>query len=200
VARIAINAVVDIPADVRVLEIGGVVVPMASGTLEDAIVAGIRVAGRTDSIGVPVIGVEPGVIEGRASPSYGCVAGLASRCEPGGDVVGIVSPLVIDLMAAVAVGGEARIVIVYMTARAGNANVGACERKRCVVVVECGGAPCDRVVAGLTSRRETQLNVIHRCEGIVVIGLVASNAGCARQAVVIIDVAQSTAHGYVRAG
>ena len=54
-ARIAIDAVIDIPADVGVLEIGGVIVSMASGALENSIVAGIRMAGRTDAICVAVL-------------------------------------------------------------------------------------------------------------------------------------------------
>ena len=161
-ARVAVNAVIDVAADVRVLKIGGVIVPVASGALEDGIVAGIRMAGRADSIGVPVIDVEPRVIEGRAGPSRRCVAVLAGRREPGGGVLGIVRPLVIGLMATVAVGGETRIVIVYVAARAGNGNVSTSERKRRVVVVKCSGSPSNCVVAGLARRRKTQLNVIHR--------------------------------------
>jgi hypothetical protein len=43
--RIAINAVVDIPSYVRVLEIRWIVVPVASRALKDRVVAGIRVTG-----------------------------------------------------------------------------------------------------------------------------------------------------------
>jgi hypothetical protein len=199
-ARIAINAVIYIPADVRVTEIGCVIVPMASGALEDSKVAGIRMAGRTDSIGVPVIDIEPGVIERRSGPCRGCVAVLAGRREPGRGVVGIVRPLVICSMTAIAVGGETCIVVVHMTTGARNRGVGSGKRKRSVVVVKCSSAPSHGVVTDFARSWKCQLNVIHRCYSIVVVSLMTSNAGCARQAVAVVDVAQSTAHGYVRAG
>lgn len=176
-ARIAINAVVDIPADVRVMEIGCVIVPMASGALEDSKVAGIRMAGRTDSIGVAVIEIEQGVIEGRSGPRRGCVAALAGRREPGGRVAGVVRPLVICFMTAITVRGETCVVVVHMTTGAWNRSVGSGKRKRSVVVVKCSGAPSHRVMADFARSWKRQLNVIHRCQGSVVIGLMTGDAG-----------------------
>ena len=162
-ARIAINAVIDIPADTRMTKIGCVIVPMASGALEDSKVAGIRMAGRTDSIGVPVIDIEPGVVEGRSGPRRGCVAVLTGRREPGGGVAGVVRPLVIRFMTAITVGGETCVVVVHMTTGARNRSVGSGKRKRSVVVVKRSGAPSHGVMADFAGSWKRQLNVIHRC-------------------------------------
>ena len=70
---VAIHAVVDITADALVI---GIRVPfgVAVGALEHAVIAGIGVAGGANSIRIPVIGVEPGVIKDRTSPARRVVA------------------------------------------------------------------------------------------------------------------------------
>jgi hypothetical protein len=83
--------------------------------------------------------------------------------------------------------------------RAGNANVGAGKRKRRVVMIKRALAPSHGVVTDLAGRRETQLNVIYRRQCIVVVRLMASHAGGARQAVIVIDVARTAGHADVRA-
>jgi hypothetical protein len=53
-ALITIHAVIYIPADVRVPEIGRVPAPMATRALENRVVAWIRVAGRAHTVSIPV--------------------------------------------------------------------------------------------------------------------------------------------------
>jgi len=70
-ALVAIDAVVDVSRHTLVMEVGGIVPAMASRTLENRIVVGIRVAGRAHIIGAAVIGGESRVlrvIEGGPSP------------------------------------------------------------------------------------------------------------------------------------
>ena len=52
-------------------ELGWVVVPMASRALKDCIVAGIRVAGRTNALRIAMIGWKRRVIERRSCPRAG---------------------------------------------------------------------------------------------------------------------------------
>jgi hypothetical protein len=65
-ALVAVNAVVHIPANIRVIEIRRVVASMATRALEDQVVVRIGVANRADSIRIPVIEREEGVVECRA--------------------------------------------------------------------------------------------------------------------------------------
>ena len=199
-ALIAINAVIHIPAEVRVMEIGCVSVPMASRALKDSIVTGVRMASRTDPIGVPVIHIEPGVIERRSGPRRGGVAAGTARREPGGRMVGIVGPLIFRRVTAIAVGGKTGVVIVDVATRTGRAGVLPGQRKRCVVMIKRPLGPSHGVVAHLAGGRKTQLNVVHRAEGIVEVGLVARNAGGAPQTVVVTDMAGTAGCAYVRPG
>ena|SRR5690242_15400748 len=114
-------------------------------------------------------------------------------------VVGIICPLVVRLMAAIASGRKARIVVVHMAVRTGDTNVGASKWKRRAVMIERALAPGHGVVADLAGGRETQLNVIYRRQGVVVVRLMASDAGSARQAVVVIDMTRRAGHADVRA-
>ena len=195
-ARIAINAAVDVAAYTAVPRIGcrGGMAPRA---LKDRIIAGIRVAGRTHALRVAVANRKPGVIERRSCPCRGGVAILTSRGEPGRRVVGVVRPLIIGLVTAITVGWETRIVVVYVTTRAGHAGMSPGKWKWSVVVIECALSPGDGVVAHLACRRKPELNVIHRRQSIVEVGLVASHAGRARNAVVVIYVARSASHADV---
>ena len=77
------------------VEIGGIVVPVAYRALEHRIVVRIRVASGTHAGSVAVIGVEPGVGKRRSQPTGGVVAGGAraggkpgAGNQAGGDVVG----------------------------------------------------------------------------------------------------------------
>jgi len=87
-ARIAVNAVVYVPADLGVVEVGGVVVPMANGALEDRVVARSRMASGADAACIAMARREGGgVSERRAGPGHS-VRGMAadaccgSGCKP----------------------------------------------------------------------------------------------------------------------
>ena len=124
---------------------------------------------------------------------------MTGRRESGCRVFGIVRHLVVRLVAAVAVDRETRIVVVHMATGARNRCMSAGKRKRSVVMIKRALAPSDGVVARVAVRRKTELNVVNRRDGIVVVGLMASNASCARQPVVVIKVAGSASHAHVRA-
>ena len=119
-ALIAIHAVVDIPTDVRVREIGRVPAPMATRALENHVVRGIDVAYAADAVGSAMIHGEEVMGERRSQPSGGGVARRACGREFSRDVVRIGCVLVSLLMAAVAIYGQRRKVIVHMATRAWN--------------------------------------------------------------------------------
>ena len=105
VALVTINAVVDIPRHIVVLEIVRVVAAMATRALEDGVVIRVDVAGGADVVGVAVAGRERrvlGVIEIRIQPVGRAMAGLAGGWEELGlrRVSGIRSVVVIGLVAA----------------------------------------------------------------------------------------------------
>ena len=86
-AIITINAVVHIPADGRVIEIGRVVAPMANGALEDRIVPGgadgTRMTNGADAACsiAAVSDTEPGVSERRPQPTGRVVARHTVGCD-----------------------------------------------------------------------------------------------------------------------
>jgi hypothetical protein len=143
VTLVAINAVVDIAGDIVVMEVGRVVVAVASRALEDGIVVGVDVARRAHAIRVSVIDRELRVlrvIEGCPGPRRRVVAGLAGgrkelwlrRVPRIGGVV------VIGLVATDAGDGQRRVVVVDVAvgADARRHGVGSGQRERGVVVVE----------------------------------------------------------------
>lgn len=140
------------------------------------------------------------MIEGRSRPRRGGVARLTSRRKSSGSVVRIVGPLIVHSVAAVAVGWKARIVIVNVATCTGNRSVSACERKGRVVVVKGASGPNDGVMARFACGGESQLNMVNRRYGVVVVGLVTRNAGGAGEAVVVVDVTRTAGHRYMCAG
>jgi hypothetical protein len=148
-ALVAVHAVVDIPADVRVMEIVRVPAPMATRTLENRVVVRIRMAGGTNTVGVAVINVPPAVIKSRAGPCRCVVTGGASRREDGWRRLmdGIRSVVVVRRMAAVARRGEGGLVVVYVATGAGDLGVEARQRERGCVVVKLAVGPERRVMA-----------------------------------------------------
>lgn len=65
-------------------------------------------------------------------------------------------------------------------------------------MVELGIGPVRRIVALLTRRREAQLNVVHRRGRVVIVLLVAADAGRAAQRVIVIDVAHHARNRGIR--
>ena len=201
-ALVTIHAVVDISADVRVVEIGSIVSTVTTCALEDRVVTRVGVAGRAHAICVAVIRVEPGVIERRPGPGRGRVASGASRREPGGSVIRIRGPVVIRLMAANTGGRQSRVVIVHVThhARDSGSRVITSERERRVVVVERSRGPIRCAVAHVTGGGESRRRMCWRI-GAVVVRLVARNARGigASQGVVAVHVALAARHREVEA-
>ena len=185
---VAINAVVDVAADVLMIRIGGSF-SVAVRTLEDCVVAGIGVARRTDSIRPTVPGIEPGVVEGRACPpGYHLVAGLAGGWESCGYMVRIIRGLVLGFVTRIAIAGNRGVVVVHMAACARDAGVRAHQRESRVVVVERGRLPRGRAMADIALLRKSPSHVIGiRCARIVF--QMATNTCCSRQIVIVVFVA-----------
>jgi hypothetical protein len=72
VALVTVDAVVHIPADVRVTEVGRVPAAMAIGALEDRVIHLVLVAGGADTVRVAVIHREEGVVLRRQIGGYPC--------------------------------------------------------------------------------------------------------------------------------
>jgi len=119
-ALIAINAVVHITPDVRVIEIGRVPAPMALRALEDQVIRGIDMARSAHAVCVPVIQGEISMVECCAGPGCGRVAGRAgcreSRCRVGRVRCGVVRCRV----ATVTIGRQRGVIVVYVAHRTGN--------------------------------------------------------------------------------
>ena len=77
---------------------------------------------------------------------------------------------------------------------AGIASTGATVRLREICVIEDGSQPVRGAVAGLAGGRETRRGVV-RIGGVVVVGLVATDACRVGDAVVAVDVALRAGHG-----
>lgn len=82
--RIAVRTGVNVPADVRMVEVGRVVVPVATRALEYRVVVGVGVAGCANAAGAAMARRERHRMRERNSrPSCGVVAGRAgARREP----------------------------------------------------------------------------------------------------------------------
>ena len=84
-----------------------------------------------------MVGVEPGVIEGRARPSGNyLVARLAGGRKPSGHMIGTIRLLILGFVTRVAIGRDCRVVVVHVTTGARDFGVSSNQRKNCVVVVE----------------------------------------------------------------
>lgn len=192
---VTVDAVVDIPWHVVVLEIIWVVAAMASRALEDGIVVRVDVAARANSTRITVINRELRVlcmVERGAGPSDGVVAVLARGREElrlcsMARVRGVV---VVGLVAANADGGQGRVIVVDVAIRALPRwdRVRACEGEGRVVVVERGIGPDQRVMAQLALCREAS-GRMRRIGRARVIFLVTRVAGRTVQVVVVVYVA-----------
>ena len=196
VTPIAVDAVVDIPVHVRVMEIRRVIAAMATGALEHGVVIRTGVAREANAVRAAVVDRERRVLRvverGRGAPGRRGVTGRARGREELRlrRVAWIGAVVVIGLMAADASGRQCRVVAVDVAKRASRGRMGAGQREWCVVVIERRIRPQHSVVAQFARRREAR--VWHRRSGIVEIGLVAVNAQRAVQGIVIVDVAICT--------
>jgi hypothetical protein len=121
-ALITIHAVVNIPADARVIEIGGDPASMALSALEDRIVSGIRVAhGAHAARGIFTVSQgEISMVEHRAGPGRCGVASGTSCRESGCRVGRIRCAVVVYRVAPVTSDRKRRIVVVHVAARTWN--------------------------------------------------------------------------------
>jgi hypothetical protein len=121
-ALVTIDTVVDIAANIRVLEIGRIIAAVASGALEDGVVVRINMARGAHVVGVAMAGRELCVlrmVERGAGPGRGVVAGLAR----GGEelllrrVTRVRGVVVVGLMAADAGCRQRRVIVVNVAVR-----------------------------------------------------------------------------------
>lgn len=194
-ALVTIDAVVDISADIRVLEASCVIAAVACRALEDGVIVGIDVTCRAHSVRVTVTRGKRRVlrvIETGSCPSRGVVAGLARGWEELwlGLVSRIRGVVVVRLVATYACGRKSGVVSVHVTVHAlpRRHGVRTGERERRVVVVEGGVCPDRSVVAQLAGGWKTGSGVRRICGPRVVL-LVARIAQRAIQRIIVVDVA-----------
>jgi len=140
---VTVDAVVDIPRHVVVLEILRVIAAMTSGALEDGVVVRIGVARRAHIAGIAVAGRERRVlrvVKGGAAPGCRVVAVLAGRWEElrlcrMARIRGVV---VVRLVAPDAGRGQRRVIVVDVAVgtNARGHDVGAGKREGRVVVIK----------------------------------------------------------------
>ncbi len=198
VALVAINAVVDISAHSLVVRIS-LRFRVTVRTRKNLVVTGIGVARRAYPIRIAVVHGEEGMVPVRRNPGSRVVTGGARSRKRGGDVVRAGSPVVVRLVAGIAVCRHGRVVVVDVTAGARDLGVKSGERERRVVVIEAGRNPGSRVVAHLTLLRESRGDVI-RTGGCLEILQMAGHACGTGQVVVVVDVALSALHRGVKPG
>jgi len=198
VARIAIRAVVYVPANALVLLVG-LTLGVTIRAREHGVVRGVGVTRRTDSVRAAVICREPSVIEYRALPGCSAVTRLAGCRETCSSVVRIGCALVVLLMTAIAGRREGRVIVVYVTARTERCNVRAGQRECGVVVIEKCRRPRGSGVTNITSLRETCRRMIRVVRAVVVLH-VARSTGGASEVVISVYVTLSALHIRVSTG
>jgi len=139
------------------------------------------------------------VIEDRARPSGGGMAGLARGGEARLSMVGTGGAVVILGVAGIAVGRNGREVVIHVARSAGHCGVRASQREGSLVVVKDGARPGRRVMANHTSCGQARGLVIGISGPVVILG-VAGIAIRGRAREDIIDVAGGAGHGFVRTG
>ena len=197
VTLVTIHAVVHISAHVRMAEIVCVSAAMTLRALEHRVVAWVRVAGRAHPVGVAVVGREVSVIERRTRPGGGGMARSARRREARRSVVRIRRAVVVGLVAADASGRQCRVVVVDVAHHTshGRSRMEASKREGRVVVIKGRARPVRGAMADIAGRWEAGARVGRRI-GVVVVGLMARNAGRVRgsQSVVPVHVALRAGH------
>jgi hypothetical protein len=151
---VTIHAVVYVSTHFGVAPIR-VVVAMATCALEDRVVVGVRVAGCADSVRVPVVHWEVGMVERRSGPGRRRVARGASGREARRSVIRIRRAVVIRLVTPNACRWQRCVVVVHMATCAGDGGVRPSERERRRVVIERCAGPVGGAVANVARRRET---------------------------------------------
>lgn len=139
------------------------------------------------------------VIELRPEPLRGVVAQLAILREPSGEVIRIISSLVILQMARRAGRAQSRILAARMAQGTGHSGVFSGKRKLGGVVIEGSSQPLRGGVTELAGLRETGRDVIGAGGGLVILQM-AGNAIGADVGVVAISVTLQARDSGVRPG
>jgi len=95
-------------------------------------------AGSTNAIRPAVVGIEPGMVKRCTCPTGRRMAECASRGKARGNMVRIVRSLILRLVAAITIGGQGRVIVIYVTIRARDLGVSARQWEGSVVVVKAG--------------------------------------------------------------
>jgi len=206
-ALVAIHAVVDVAVDAGMLRIR-LRRRVAIRALKHGVVRRVRVAGGADAVSASMVHRKPGVIEGCAQPIRGdpcCVAGGTGRRKPCRDVIRVRRPVVIGLVARIAIGWRPDEHTADMATGAGHVDVWALEGEWRGVVVENGAKPirgrpsCVTKGAVLREARGHVIRNVRKGSGVGVILLVAAIASGWQGSRVIICMAGSARDGSVRA-
>lgn len=189
VALVAVGAVVDVSVHAPVFGVG-LRLRMTVRTGEDGVVIRVGMATCAYPIGSAVIHRKIGMVERRIGPGRRVVTSRAGRRESRRLMVRIGGAVVVSLMAAIAIGGQRRVVVVHVAVGAGHRGMCPGQRERRVVVIERRIGPRGRAVAHIARCWETHLNMV-RVVCVVVVRLVATDARrvSAGQLIVAIHVA-----------
>ena len=159
-------------------------------------------AGRANPVGVAVARREVRGIESRSGPGGGCMARSARRREARRSVIRIRRAVVVGLVTADARSRQRRVVVVDVAHHASHSRCGmeSSKREGRVVVIKYRTRPVGGAMADIAGRREAGGRVGRRI-GVVVVGLMARNAGrvSSSQSVVPVHVALSAGHREVEA-
>lgn len=117
-------------------------------------------ASGTNAIGSAVVGIEPRMVEGCPCPTACRMAECARRWEARGNMGRTVCLLIQHLVAAITIGGQGRVIVVYVTIRASDGGVSPRQWERSIVVVERRRRPRGGVVAHVTLLRKPHRYVI----------------------------------------
>ena len=200
-ALVTVHAVVHIPTHIGVTKVVGIPASVTIRALEHGVVTRGGVAGCANAIRISVIHREVGVIESRARPCSGGMAGVASGRETGGLVIWIGRVVVVRLVATHAGRRQCRVIVVHVAVRTGHGGMRPGQRECGRIVIESRAGPVCGAMAHVARSREADLRV-HRVIRVVVVGLVTGNTRGigAGQGVVAIHVALGALQGSVRAG
>src|SRR5580692_872353 len=139
VALVARRTQVLISVDIRVMEVGCVVIAMANRAGEHGVIRGVGMAGSADPVRIPMVDGEERMVRGGQGCRHPCRRRVACGAGGGparGSVIGVRGSIEICGVARVAIGRRAGKDIIDVAQVAGYGGVRTGERERRVVVVE----------------------------------------------------------------
>jgi len=158
-AAVAVHAVVDVSTHALMLAIRARL-RVTIRALEDGVVIRIGMAGGAYPVRAAMTHVEPGVVESGPQPAGRGVAGGARVREANRNVIRVSCARVVQLVAAVAIGGHGGVVVVHVATRARHGRMRTRQGKRRVVVIERGWTPGRSAVTHVALLREPGAHVI----------------------------------------